>query len=146
METLTQCWFTRIHLPDRHRHREEDGSCTGTCRYCHRRLVSWHKGAWALADGLNVSRLAEISGRYLTLYDHAADFVVHRYAVAHLNDEQAIDAFKAALSAEYGLADDDTTLELRDSAASHRRRPVRRLMHRKVRKVSRPALDTLRSA
>jgi len=138
MEALTQCWFTRIHLPDRHRHRADDGSTTATCRYCHRNIVSWDKSAWALADGFNVSRLADASGRYLTLFDTAGDFVVHRYTVAHLNDEEAIEAFKANLRAEYGMDDADSTLELRDSAAPARRKAPR--------KVSRSEPDSLRTA
>lgn len=116
MEALTQCWFTRIHRPERARHREPDGSVRSTCRYCQRAIVSWDREAWSLSDGFDVSRLAETaSGRFLTLYDTAGDFVVHRYTVAHLNDEEAITAYKLQLREEYGLDDPDTTLELRDS-------------------------------
>lgn len=117
MQALTQCWFTRTHRPARVRHREADGSVTSTCRYCERAIVSWDRTAWSLADGFDVARLAETaSGRFLTLYDTAADFVVHRYPVAHLNDEEAIAAFKLQLRAEHGLDDPHSALELRDSA------------------------------
>jgi len=122
MEALTQCWFTRIHRPERARHREPDGSVRSTCRYCQRAIVSWDREAWSLSDGLDVSRLAETaSGRFLTLYDTAGDFVLHRYTVSHLNDEEAITAYKQQLRDEYGLDDPDTTLELRDS----QRRPAK---------------------
>lgn len=116
-EALTQCWFTRIHLPTRYRYREEDGSVSSTCRYCHKPVVSWEKDAWSLDTGLNVSRLAQTaSGRYLSLYDIAGDFIVHRYPIAHLHDEQAVEAFKDELRAQYRLDEADSTLELRDSA------------------------------
>ena len=128
-EALTQCWFTRIHLPERHRHREADGSINSTCRYCHKPIVSWNRDSWTLATGFDVSRLAETaSGRHLSLYDREGDFVLHRYPVAHLNDEAAIDAFKDRLRGEYGLDHADSTLELRDSARparSHRKPTLR---------------------
>ncbi|MDF8333161.1 hypothetical protein [Novosphingobium cyanobacteriorum] len=126
-EALTQCWFTRIHLPERHRHKEADGSTSSTCRYCHRPIVSWSKDAWSLATGLDVSRLAATaSGRYLWLHDREADYVIHRYTVKHLNDEEAIEAFKERLRAEYNLDDPDTTLVLMDSHPPKRKRPVRK--------------------
>ncbi|WP_226019162.1 hypothetical protein [Novosphingobium sp. FKTRR1] len=124
MQALPQCWFTRFHRPERERYREPDGSVSSTCRYCQRAIVSWDREDWSLADGFDVSRLALlVSGRLLTLYDKAADFVVRRYSVAHLNDEEAIVAYKRQLRAEYGLDEPYSVLELRDSqprASSHR--------------------------
>lgn len=116
-QALTQCWFTRIHRPERARAHAGDGSTTSTCRYCRRAIVSWDRAHWSLADGFDVTRLAEtVSGRFLTLYDAAGDFVVHRYPVGHLADEAAVEAFKAALAAEHGLDDEGSTLSLLDSA------------------------------
>lgn len=123
MQALTQCWFTRIHRPDRERQREADGSVTSTCRYCHQPLVCWDKTNWTLSRGFDVSRAAEqASGRYLTLFDCAGDFVVRRIPIAHLEDEAAVNAFKARLREEYRLDDIDNTLELRDSAPRSRPR------------------------
>lgn len=140
MEALRQCWFTRVHRPARSRWHEVDGSTGSTCRYCHQPIVSWSRDSWSLATGFDVSRLAETaSGRFLTLYDREADFVVHRYSVAHLNDEEAIEAFKLAVRAEYRMDDADSTLELRDS----RRTPMRRRRrHRPAIRVARDIRQT----
>ncbi|MEO0030699.1 MAG: hypothetical protein RIS94_457 [Pseudomonadota bacterium] len=124
---LTQCWYTRIHSPERQRHRNADGSTGSVCRHCHEPIVSWDRSGWALARGFDVSRLAATaSGRFLTLYDSAGDFVLHRYAVAHLPDEDAVDAFKQRLRDEYGIDDPDSTLELRDSAPVAKRARINR--------------------
>jgi hypothetical protein len=126
MESLTQCWFTRVHRPHRERHRQVDGSVTGTCRYCQRALVSWDRENWSLSDGLDVSRLVEMTtGRTLTLVDTLGDLIVRRFPVRHLGSEEAIEAFKHDLRAQYGLDDPDTTLELRDSAPPRARRKAR---------------------
>jgi hypothetical protein len=54
-----------------------------------------------------------------------------------LNDEEAIDAFKLELREKYGIDDEDTTLELRDSAGAKRKT---------VRKVTHAAQDSHRTA
>ena len=114
---LTQCWYTRKHVPERTRHREEDGSLSSNCRHCQRPIVAWSKDRWFLAEGFNVTQLAEKTGtRFLYLFDPAADFIVHRYPVSHLPDEAAIDAYKAQLAEEHGLDQPGADLELRDSA------------------------------
>jgi hypothetical protein len=127
MEALTQCWFTRVHLPEHARERHDDGSITSTCRYCQRSIVTWTKGAWSLADGFNVSRAAELaSGRYLTLHDVAADFVVRRFTLGHLPDEDAVQAYKEQLREQFGLDDPQSTLDLLDSQSPARRVHARR--------------------
>jgi hypothetical protein len=127
MEALTQCWFTRVHHPEPARERQEDGSVISTCRYCQRRIVTWTKNAWSLADGFNVSRAAELaSGRYLTLHDVATDFVVRRFALAHLPDEEAVEAYKQELRERYALDDPDTTLALIDSQPPARKAAARK--------------------
>ncbi len=123
MEALTQCWFTRVHRPERERHREEDGSLTSTCRYCQRPVVSWDRENWNLSGGLDMARLVELtSGRTLTLIDTLGDLIVRRFPVRHLECEADIDAFKQDLRAQYGLDDPDTTLALFDSAPRQRRK------------------------
>lgn len=126
MVALTQCWFTRVHRPERERHRESDGSLTSSCRYCHRPLVSWDRENWNLSNGLDVSRLAELtSGRTLTLIDMLDDLIVRRFPIRHLEDEAAVEAFKQELREQYGLDEPGTTLVLRDSSPPPRRRRVR---------------------
>ena len=127
MEALTQCWFTRVHHPEHARERQEDGSVISTCRYCQRRIVTWTKGSWSLADGFNVPRAGELaSGRYLTIHDVATDFVVRRFALSHLPDEEAVEAYKDELRERFALDDPDTTLELIDSQPPARRAAARK--------------------
>lgn len=116
MLALTQCWFTRTHLPDSKKHKEDDDSWTSHCRYCGRKIVSWHKGSWSLADGFNVSRLAETTGkRFLYLVDVTDDFVVARFSLGHLEGEEAIEAYKQQLRQEHQVDEPGSGLELRDS-------------------------------
>lgn len=123
MEALTQCWFTRVHRPERERHRESDGSVSSTCRYCQRPLVSWDRVNWNLSNGLDVSHLAEItSGRTLTLIDTLDDLIIRRFPVRHLGSEAEIEALKQELRAEYALDEPGSTLVLRDSAQPRGRR------------------------
>lgn len=113
---LTQCWFTRKHVPERKKFREDDGSWSSTCRHCEREIRSWSKGRWFLADGFNVTRLAEETGtRFLYLFDPGEDFVLHRFPVAHLPDEAAVEAYKLGLRAEYRLDAPGCEVVLRDS-------------------------------
>jgi len=123
MEALTQCWFTRVHRPERERHRESDGSQTSTCRYCQRALVSWDRENWNLSDGLDVSRLAELTnGRTLTLIDTLGDLIIRRFPVRHLGSEAEVEALKQELREQYALDDAGSTLVLRDSAPPRGRR------------------------
>ncbi|WP_067612719.1 hypothetical protein [Novosphingobium sp. FSW06-99] len=123
MEALAQCWFTRVHRPVRDRHRDSDGSMVSTCRYCHRQLVSWDRSNWNLAGGLDVSRLAELTGgRTLTLLDASDDLIVRRFPIRHLDNEADVEAFKQELRAQYGLDEPGTTLVLRDSAPPRKRK------------------------
>ncbi|WP_225205153.1 hypothetical protein [Novosphingobium huizhouense] len=124
MQALTQCWFTRMHRPERWIEHDEDGSHLSACRYCERRIVSWDRDSWYLADGFNVSRLAETVGaRSLTLVDVTEDLVVHRFPLAHLVDEAAVDALKQQIAAEYGLGEAGSPLRLIDSGPGPRGRP-----------------------
>ncbi|MCH7628808.1 MULTISPECIES: hypothetical protein [Novosphingobium] len=117
MRALTQCWFTRLHRPERRIEHDDDGSHLSQCRYCARRIVSWDRDSWYLADGFNVSRLAETVGaRSLTLVDVTEEMVLHRFSVSHLNDEEAITAFKRQVAERFGLDEPGSPLRLLDSA------------------------------
>jgi hypothetical protein len=130
-EALTQCWYTREHRPTALRFHEDDGSTFSICRHCGRRIVTWGKHSWSIADGLNVTRLAEmVVGRVLTVLDKADDLVVRRFTVGHLPDEAAIEEFKAELRARYAMDEPGSDLTLIDSA---KQKPVRR-----ARKSSQP--------
>jgi len=123
-EALTQCWFTREHKPTALRHHEEDGSTFSICRHCGRRIVTWGKHRWSIADGLDISRLAETTnGRFLTVLDSADELVVRRFTLDHLADEEAIEAFKLELRERYAMDEPGSDLTLLDSAQTL---PVRR--------------------
>ncbi|BEV02273.1 hypothetical protein [Novosphingobium olei] len=146
MQALTQCWFTRTHRPERWMEHDEDGSHLSTCRYCERRIVSWDREAWYLADGFNVSRLAETaSGRTLTLVDVSEDMVLHRFSVTHLNDEAAIEAFKKQVAAQYAMDEPGSPLRLLDSGGTPRPRVRTQTAPRRA-GVSRAAPDSRKSA
>lgn len=116
MPALTQCWFTRTHLPTGRKHKEEDGSVTSECRYCHKPITSWNKGAWYPADGFNVSRLRESTGaRFLYVIDVLDDLVIARYPVGHLEDDSALRAYKDELRETHDIDRIGSTLQLRDS-------------------------------
>jgi hypothetical protein len=123
MVALTQCWYTRVHRPVRERHRDSDGSVTSTCRYCDRPLVTWDHHSWNLANGLDVSRLAELtSGRTLTLIDMLEDLIVRRFPIRHLDNEADVEALKRELRDQYGLDEPGSSLVLRDSAPPRKRK------------------------
>lgn len=116
MLALTQCWYTRKHVPDGPRHRADDGSVTSHCRHCTKKIVSWQKGSWYLADGFNVTRLAESTQRrFLYLLDIADDMIVARYPVGHLDSEEAIEEYKQQLREEHELDEKHGEYVLLDS-------------------------------
>jgi len=114
---LSQCWFTRAHQPTPWRFHEDDGGIYSICRHCGRRIVTWGRHRWSIADGLDVTHLAEmVSGRFLTVLDSADELVVRRFTVDHLPDEAAIEAFKLELRERYGMNEPGSDLTLIDSA------------------------------
>lgn len=119
MRALTQCWFTRAHVPATRRgHKEEDGSRTSLCTHCGRAILSWDNQRWFLASGFNVTRLLETAGgRHLFLFDRADDMFVARFPVSHLTDEKALDAYKEELREQHGADRPGSDLELLDTGA-----------------------------
>jgi hypothetical protein len=121
---LSQCWFTRAHQPTAWRVHEDDGGIYSICRHCGRRIVTWGRHRWSIADGFDVSQLAEtVTGRFLTVLDSADEFVVRRFTVDHLPDEAAIDAFKLELRERYAMDEPGSDLTLLDSAEKKAKRP-----------------------
>ena len=119
MKALTQCWFTRMHVPEGRAHKEKDASHTSWCRHCERPIVSWDKARWFLADGFNVTHLAEtVGGRFLFVLDSAEEAMIARYPVQDLPDEAAIEALKAELRTRHGIGQPGCALELHDSGAT----------------------------
>jgi len=135
MKALTQCWFTRMHIPEGRAHKEDDGSHTSWCRHCERPIVSWDKARWFLADGFNVTHLAEtVGGRFLFVVDSLEEAMIARYPVRDLPDEAAIEALKAELRERHGIGKPGSTLELHDSGAKPAER--RKLAEKRARRVT----------
>lgn len=118
MKALTQCWFTRMHVPQGRAQREDDGSHTSWCRHCERPIVSWDKARWFLADGFNVTHLAEtVGGRFLFVLDSAEEAVIARYPVQHIAGEAELESYRQELRARHGIDRPGSGLELHDSGA-----------------------------
>lgn len=116
MKALSQCWFTRVHMPEARPHKEEDGSHSSYCRHCERAIVTWDRERWFLADGFNVTRLAEeVGGRFLVLLDSGEDAIIGRWSVAHIEDPAELETFKKDICDQHGVGQPGTTLELYDS-------------------------------
>ena len=119
MPALTQCWYTRTHVPAGRKHKEPDGSYSAECRYCHKAITSWNKGAWYPADGFNVSRLRDsTSGRCLYIVDVFDELVIACYPIDHLKGPAAIRDYKLELRAVHGVDELGSTLRLIDSKES----------------------------
>ena len=120
MLALTQCWYTRNHLPERRTHREEDNSFSSHCRYCGRPISSRNKQSWHLADGFDLTQFKDLKGpRHLYLLDVSDDFVLRRFLISHLDCEEAVEEFKEKLREEYNADAPGSTIMLLDSASSH---------------------------
>ena len=134
MKALTQCWFTRVHMPEARPQKEDDGSHSSYCRHCERAIVSWDRHRWFLADGFNVTRLAEtVSGRFLVVLDGVDETIIGRWSVQHLEDPAELDAFKQAIVEQHGVNAPGSTLELYDSGdAKATRAQARRAASRRV--------------
>jgi hypothetical protein len=118
MKALAQCWFTRMHMPEGRAHKDEDGSFYSRCRHCERDILSWDRSRWFLADGFNVTHLAEtVGGRFLFVLDTAEEQVIARYPVANADDKGALDELKAEIRARHRIDEPGSTLELHDSGA-----------------------------
>lgn len=119
MKALTQCWFTRMHVPEGRAHKADDGSHTAWCRHCERPILSWDKARWFLADGFNVTHLAEtVGGRFLFVLDAQEEAVIARYPIEHLADDAALEAYVAELRERHGIGQPGSPLELHDSGAT----------------------------
>ena len=80
--TLTQCWFTRTHVPARGRRTREDDYFVAVCRYCRRPIHSRSGDHWTLADGFDLDALAEQGAQpFICVSDPADSLVIARIAI-----------------------------------------------------------------
>lgn len=116
MLALTQCWFTRTHVPEGNGKRDGTGIWRSDCRHCDRPIISWDKKAWHLAEGFNLLNVYQgIEKPFLYLIDTRNDFVVARFPIDHLTTEDAVEAFADQIKADNAVDDPESALALRDS-------------------------------
>ena len=128
MLSLTQCWYTRTHVPEGRGHRESDESHTSHCRHCGRPIVRRSgEGQWRLNEGIDLDELAESTARrFLYLLDATDDFIIARFPVNHLEGEDEIEAYKTELRAQHGADIPGSPVVLKDSADRGEKRPEKR--------------------
>ena len=127
MLALTQCWFTRKHVPLQSGRRNRDGVFRSECRYCQRAIVSWDRTAWHFAEGFNLLEVTQgIEGAFLFLVDTRDDVVVARFPIDHLDSEAEVQAYIQQIRQDRQMDDHGSTLELRDTRKGkrHKRAPA----------------------
>ncbi|MDE2620584.1 MAG: GGDEF domain-containing protein [Sphingomonadales bacterium] len=123
MLALTQCWFTRTHVPAYAGRKNAEGVFRSDCRHCDRPIISWDKKGWHLAEGFNLLSVYQgMEKPFLYLIDTRNDFVVARFPIDHLETEPEVEAYMEQIKADNGVNDPDSSLALRDS----RKRKFRR--------------------
>lgn len=114
---MASCWYTREHRPAQTPPLSRDGGPTyARCRHCHRDIASHNGQDWHIAGGFN----AEAAGRnpaqaFLSVVDVLDEIVIARFPIGSIVDEAEIQALKAHLRQRYGMDEDGSMLELRDS-------------------------------
>lgn len=80
--TLTQCWYTRTHVPASRKARRSGEFFTSVCRYCQRPIHSESAKHWSLSDGIDLDALAAKSARpFICVKDAFEDVIVARYPI-----------------------------------------------------------------
>lgn len=92
-QTLTQCWYTRMHQPVTRKARGEGGMLLSVCRHCQRAIHSHGGKSWTLADGIDLDELASHSRiRYICVTSVDDGMIVARYPIDRDADEVAVQA------------------------------------------------------
>jgi diguanylate cyclase (GGDEF)-like protein len=116
MLALTQCWFTRTHVPAYPGQRNKEGIYRSECRHCDRPIISTDRKTWQLAEGFNLMTVYQgIEKPFLFLIDTRNDFVVARFPIDHLECENEVEEFIVKIKADNNVDDPDSALALRDS-------------------------------
>lgn len=123
MLALTQCWYTRTHVPGYPGRKGSEGVFRSDCRHCDRPIISWDKKAWHLAEGFNLLSVYQgMDKPFLYLIDTRNDFVVARFPIDHLETEPEVEALAEKIKADNNVGQPENALALRDS----RKRKFRR--------------------
>lgn len=112
--TLTQCWYSRVHLPTARKQRGEGGELLSMCRYCERSIRSHGGKSWVLADGVDLDELAAHSQiRFICVTDVSNGMVIARYVIDSDLADAGIKAKIEAISFSHGASEPGCGLEIR---------------------------------
>lgn len=101
--TLTQCWYSRTHVPAGRKERGEGDTLMSTCRYCERPIRSHGGKSWVLADAVDLDELGSRSRiRYICVTNVADGMIVARYVIPPDADEACTKAQLEAFSESHG--------------------------------------------
>ena len=113
-QTLTQCWYTRTHVPTSQKARGEGGTVISTCRYCQRAIRSHGGKSWTLADGIDLDELAAHSQiRYICVTSVADGMIIARHVIENDLDDAAIRLRCEEISQTHGALEPGSGLDVR---------------------------------
>jgi len=141
MLALTQCWYTRTHVPNHPGRKGREGVFRSDCRHCDRPIISWDKQAWDLAEGFNLLSVYQgMEKPFLYLIDTRNDLVVARFPIEHLETEPEVEALAEQIKADNNVGDSENALALRDS----RKRKFRRTpLKPQLQEIKSPEIESL---
>lgn len=112
--TLTQCWYTRSHIPTARKRRDDEGALISTCRHCERAIRSQGGKSWVLADGVNLDELASKSQiKYICVTNISEGQVIARYVLVADLDDDAIKAQCDAVIEKHQANEPGSCLDVR---------------------------------
>ena len=118
--TLTQCWYTRSHIPTAAKRRDEHGALISTCRHCERPIRSCGGKSWTLADGVDLDELASHSHvRYICVTSVSEGQIIARYVLEPELDEAAIKARCEAVIEQHGASEPGSGIDVRVMGGTH---------------------------
>ncbi len=89
--TLTQCWYSRTHVPAGRKELWSDGYHHSLCRHCERPIKSSGKKSWVLADGIDLDDLADRAvTRFICVTSDADGMIVARHLIPKDWDDAAV--------------------------------------------------------
>lgn len=112
--TLTQCWYTRSHVPTSRKERGEHGTLLSICRHCERPIRSHGGKSWTLADGVDLDELSSHSTiRYICVTSISEGEIIARYVLDADLDDDAVKAQCAAVIEKHGASEPGSGLDVR---------------------------------
>lgn len=111
---LTQCWFTRKHLPNHKPRVRFEGAFYAHCHHCRRPIFSLDGAMWHIDGGFNVDTLGEAANAFLSVDDPVDGITLARIPIDPAANPDDIAALIEQIRKDYGLDERGNTLVLRD--------------------------------